>query len=311
MASNYEVPTTEELSAMYEALKNWGRWGAEDERGALNHLTDEHRRAAASLVRSGRSTSLAHDLGTDPLPENPHPVQHHMLASGDARDSNGIPGYEAARDHLALDVHGLTTTHVDALSHMFVRGEMFGGRPASDVRSDGARSNTILSMADGVVGRGVLLDIPRTLGGRFLDSGELVTVGDLEAAEEAEGIRVGTGDVLMVLWGREARRQAKQGFDGFSGLHAECLPWLHERQVAVLGSDGISDPMPFAGTPEWPFPVHQIGITAIGLHLIDNMALAALSEQCAAAGRWEFLFSMAPLRIAKGTGCPVNPVAVL
>ncbi len=87
-----------------------------------------------------------------------------MLASGDARDANGIPGYEAARDHLALDVHGLLTTHVDALSHMFVRGEMYGGRPASDVRSDGARTNTVLSMADGVIGRGVLLDVPRALG---------------------------------------------------------------------------------------------------------------------------------------------------
>jgi kynurenine formamidase len=311
MASTSEVPTTEDLNGMYESLKNWGRWGADDERGALNHLTDARRAAAAALVRSGESISLAHDLGTEPMPENPNPVQHHMLASGDARDSNGIPGYEAARDHLALDVHGLTTTHVDALSHMFVRGEMFGGRPASEVRSDGARSNTIMSMADGVVGRGVLLDIPRTRGRDYYDSGELVTVADLEAAEEAEGVGVGAGDVLMVLWGREARREAKKVFDGFSGLHAECLPWLYEREVAVLGSDGISDPMPFAGTPEWPFPVHQIGITAVGLHLIDNMALAALSERCAAAGRWELLFAMSPLRIVKGTGCPVNPVAVL
>jgi kynurenine formamidase len=311
MGSHYEVPTTEDLNRMYESLKNWGRWSVDDERGALNHLTDARRAAAAGLVRSGQSVSLAHDLGTEPLPENPHPVQHHMLASGDALDSNGIPGYEATRDHLAFDLHGLTTTHVDALSHMFVRGEMFGGRPASEVRSDGARSNTILSMADGVVGRGVLLDIPRARGCEFYDSGELVTVSDLEAAEEAEDLRIGAGDVLMVAWGREARREAKAAFDGFSGLHAECLPWLHEREVAVLGSDGISDPMPFVGTPEWPFPVHQIGIVAMGLHLIDNMALAALGERCAAAGRWEFFFAMAPLRIAKGTGCPVNPVAVL
>ena len=112
-------------------------------------------------ARTGESISLSHDLATEPLPEHPHPVQHHMLASGDARDANGIPGYEAARDHLALDIHGLWTTHVDALSHMFVRGEMFGGRPASEVRSDGALANTVLSMADGVIGRGVLLDVPR------------------------------------------------------------------------------------------------------------------------------------------------------
>jgi kynurenine formamidase len=208
-------------------------------------------------------------------------------------------------------VHGLTTTHVDALSHMFVRGQMFGGRPASDVRSNGALSNTVLSMADGVVGRGVLLDIPRALGRDYLDTGEVIGRRDLLAAEEAQGVTVQAGDVLLVAWGRDARRAAKKGFDGFSGLHAECLPWLYEREVAVLGSDGISDPMPFVGTPDWPFPVHQIGITAIGLHLIDNMALTRLSQHCAEARRWDFLFTMGPLRIPGGTGCPVNPVAVL
>jgi kynurenine formamidase len=311
MGSDYEIPTTGALDAMYESLKNWTRWGVDDERGALNHLTDERRAAAAGLVRHGESISLAHNLGTEPSPENPYPAQHHMLASGDARDANGIPGYEAARDHIALDVHGLFTTHVDALSHMFVRGEMFGGRPASDVRSDGAVSNTVLSMANGVIGRGVLLDVPRALGCDYLDTGDVVTAVDLETTEAAQDVRVGPGDILVVAWGRAARRAHKKSFDGFSGLHADCLPWLQDRQVAVLGSDGISDPMPFVGTPQWPFPVHQIGITAIGLHLIDNMSLAPLSERCAALGRWEFFFTMAPLRITKGTGCPVNPIAVL
>ncbi len=311
MASGYEVPTSAQLDQMYRSLRNWDRWGRDDQRGALNHLTEAARAEAARSVRSGESISLGRDLGTEPSPENPRPAQHHMLASGDARDSSGIPGYEAARDHLALDVHGLSTTHVDALSHMFVRGEMFGGRPASDVRSDGALSNTVLSMADGVVGRGVLLDVPRALGRDYLDSGEVITVDDLLATEQSQGVRVTTGDVLLVAWGRDARRAAKGGFDGFSGLHAECLPWLWEREVAVLGSDGISDPMPFVATPDWPFPVHQIGITAMGLHLIDNMALAGLGERCAAARRWEFLFTMGPLRIPGATGCPVNPVAVL
>jgi kynurenine formamidase len=139
----------------------------------------------------------------------------------------------------------------------------------------------------------------------------VVTAADLQATEEAQALSVRAGDVLLVSWGRAARRASKKKFDGFSGLHADCLPWLQEREVAVLGSDGISDPMPFVGTPEWPFPVHQIGITAMGLHLIDNMSLSHLSERCALAGRWEFLFTMGPLRIRKGTGCPVNPIAVL
>jgi kynurenine formamidase len=270
----------------------------------LNHLTDERRLAAAGLVRAGTPISLANDLGMVG-------AQHHLLASGDARDSNNIPGYEAARDWVGLDVHGLTTTHVDALSHMFVRGEMFGGRPAAAVRSDGARANTVMAMANGVVGRGVLLDIPRALGIDFLDHGHAVTVSDLATAEQSQGVRVGAGDILLVLWGRDARTRAKKTFDGFSGLHPECLPWLQEREVAVLGSDGISDPMPFLDIPDWPFPVHQIGITAMGVHHIDNMALGGLAGACAAARRWEFLFTMAPLRIPKGTGCPVNPIAIL
>ncbi len=306
------VPTMMELDALYRELKNWGRWGPDDQRGTLNHLTNERRVAAARLVLTGETVSLAHDLATEPVAaEHPTAVQHHMLAAGDARDSNGIAGYEAARDHLALDIHGLWTTHVDALSHMFVRGEMFGGIPASEVRSDGAHANTVMAMADGVVGRGVLLDVPQASGREFFDQGELITVADLEATERNQDVSVGPGDVLLVAWGRESRRRAKRGFDGFSGLHPQCLTWLQARRVAMLGSDGISDPIPFAGTEQWPFPVHQIGITAMGLHLIDNLRLAPLSELCASSGRWEFLFSMSPLRIVKGTGCPVNPVAVL
>lgn len=311
MARDFPVPTTDELDALFDELSNWTRWGVDDQLGTLHYLTDERRATAAGLVATGESVSLAHDLATEPMPEHPHPVQHHMLAAGDARDANGIAGYEAARDHLSFDVHGLWTTHVDALSHIFVRGRMYGGRPASEVRSDGARSNTVLSMADGVIGRGVLLDVPRALGVEFLDTGEVVTAADLDATEAHQGVRVGSGDVLVVAWGREARRSATRGFDGFSGLHPDCLPWLAEREVAVLGSDGISDPMPFIGTPDWPFPVHQIGIVAMGMPLIDNVRVAPLAARCADLGRWEFLFTMAPLRIPKGTGCPVNPVAVL
>jgi kynurenine formamidase len=304
--------TSAELEALFRTLSNWGRWGEADELGALHHLRAEHRVAAAGLVRDGDTISLALDLATAPSPENPSPAHHHMLAAGDARDSNGIPGYEAARDYVGSEVHGLGVTHVDALSHMFVRGEMYGGRPASQVRSDGARANSIMSMIDGVVGRGVLLDIPRLRAVDFIESDDVVHRAELDAAEAAAGLRVGTGDILLVACGRDARRRARHGaFDGLGGLHPDCLPWLHEREVAVLGSDGISDPMPGLGIENWPFPIHQIGITAIGLHLIDNMALARLAERCANAGRWEFLFSMAPLRIRRATGCPVNPVAVL
>jgi kynurenine formamidase len=238
-----------------------------------------------------------------------------MLASGDARDSNGIPGYEASRDYIGTEVHGLGITHLDALCHMFVRGEMYNGRPADEVRSTGALSNTVMSTVDRLVGRGVFLDIPRARGVEFLDGNTAITVADLERAESTQGSPVRSGDLLIVGGGRDARRSAQGGRldpfrDGLAGLHPQCLPWLHEREVALLMGDGISDMTPGLGVAEWPFPVHQIGITGMGLHLVDNVNLERLAPVCVAQERWEFLCVVAPLRVPGGTGCPVNPLAV-
>jgi kynurenine formamidase len=310
------TPSPAELDELYASLKNWGRWGDDDERGALNHLTPAHRAAAAALVADGETVSLAHDLPVRPSAENPYPAHHHMLASGDARDATGIPGYEATRDYVGAHVHGLGVTHVDALCHMFVRGQMYNGALPALVRSDGALRNSVMALAGGLVGRGVLLDIPAVRGVPYLDGDSVVTTADLEAAEAAEGVRAGPGDILLIATGRDGFRQARggslvPGVDGMAGLHPQCLPLLHERCIAVLGSDGISDPMPGLGVPGWAFPVHQIGITGIGLHLIDNMALGTLAERCAERRRWAFLFTLAPLRIEGGTGCPVNPIALL
>jgi kynurenine formamidase len=308
-------PGTAELDSIYEACKNWGRWGADDQRGALNHQTPEHRVAAAALVREGRTLSLAHDLPTAPSAETPFPAQHHMLAAGDARDSSGVVGYEACGDFIGTQVHGLGLTHIDALCHMFVRGEMYNAVPASEVKSNGALRNTIMSVADGLLGRGVLLDIPAALGVDFVPADQSITVDDLQAAAERQHVSVGPGDLLLVSTGRDNRRTAHHNSlspftQGLAGLHPNCLPWLHERCISVLGGDGISDHMPFRSIPDWPFPIHQIGITGIGLHLIDNMHLGALAELCQELDRWEFLLTVNSIRIPRGTGCPVNPIAV-
>jgi len=315
MSEGNDTPTTAELDEIWERTKNWTRWGSDDERGALNFLSDAHRAEAAATVRSGRSVSLGNDITTQPTPETPSPAHHHMLASGDARDSNGIPGYEASRDYIGTEVHGMGITHLDALCHMFVRGEMYNGRPAGDVKSTGALSNTVMATADGLAGRGVFLDIPRARGVDALDGNTAITVADLERAEETQGSPVQSGDLLIVGGGRDARRTAQGGRfdpfrDGMAGLHPQCLPWLHEREVALLMGDGISDMTPGLGVANWPFPVHQIGITGMGLHLVDNVNLARLAPVCTDEQRWEFLCVVAPLRIPGGTGCPVNPIAV-
>jgi len=310
------APGPADLDGLFESLKNWSRWGAEDEKGALNFLSPAHRTRAAALVTEGVTVSLAHDLPVRPTAENPYPAQHHMLTAGDARDNTGVPGFEATRDYVGAHVHGLGITHIDALCHMMVKGQMYNGVPASEVRSDGARRNTVMALANGLVGRGVLLDIARLRGVPYLPGNTAVSVTELQAAETAAGLEVGTGDVLVVSTGRDAWRAEaggalNPGGGGMAGLHPDCLPWLREREIAVLGSDGISDPTPGPGVAGWPFPIHQIGITGIGLHLIDNMALGTLGDECAARQRWSFLLTLAPLRIEGGTGCPVNPTAVL
>lgn len=313
--ANATVPTEADLDTLFESLSNWGRWGEEDERGMLNHLLPQHSAQAAAEVRDGLALSLAHNLEVEPSAETPVPAQHHMLAAGDARDESGIPGYEAARDFVGAHVHGLGVTHIDALCHMFVRGQMYNGVPASEVRSNGASRNTLLSFANGIVGRGVLIDLAAARGVDFIEGHEAISLAELEAAAKRQNVTVDSGDILVVSSGRDARRRQAGGVlnpaEGMVGLHAECLPWLREREIAVLGSDGISDPMPGLGIPNWPFPIHQIGITGMGLHLIDNLALGALSAACAERGRWHFLFTLGAMRVPRATGCPVNPIALL
>jgi kynurenine formamidase len=170
-------------------------------------------------------------------------------------------------------------------------------------------------MADGVVSRGVLLDIPRVEGIESLEPGRAVTPDDLMAAAEAESVTVGEGDIVLMRTGRwHASVQSAESDDPshwaqMSGWHASCMPWLHERGVAMIGCDVPQEVRPPNYT-ELPAPVHILGLVKMGLPLIDNCDLEALADVCAELGRWEFQFIMTPLRIAGGSGSPVNPIAV-
>jgi kynurenine formamidase len=233
-----------------------------------------------------------------------------MIAAGDYTVSRGLEG---SMDYFAVAPHGMATTHLDALCHVFFRGRMYNGFDKSEVRSTGARRNSIMAGADGIVSRGVLLDLPALRGVEWLEPDELIHADDLDAAERREAVTVSAGDVLLVGTGRDARR-ARFGpwapqQQGLAGLAADCIPWLRERDVAVLGCDGISDAVP-SRVEGWPNPIHQVAIVAMGVHLIDNMQLGRLAAACAERRRWEFLFTLAPLRLERGTASPVNPIAM-
>jgi len=309
--------TKSDMKALFDRVSNWGRWGKDDERGTLNYLTPERTAAAAKLVRAGRTVSCARNFPTRPGPENPTPALHHMVVGGDDPCAHGVPGLEATLDFIGIAYHGLASSHIDALCHVFVEGKMYNGFDGrEEVRSTGARRGSIMSAQHGICGRGVLLDIPRLRGMPYVDPGKPVTAGELSAAETAQNVKVGEGDILLVAVGRDAWRQHNRPNPGegppLAGLAPECIPWLHDRRIAVLGSDAVHDPSPSpAPVEDWPIPVHMCGLAAMGMLLLDNLYLADLEKACATENRWEFLFTVAPLRVERGTGSPVNPIAVL
>jgi kynurenine formamidase len=295
--------TTAEVLALHRTLSNWGRWGDDDQLGTLNLITPEIRAAAAATVRTGRTVSCARPLDTRPAADNPLPVAHHM--TGTATEGMGA-------DYFAISPHGFATSHLDALCHIFHEGKLYNGYPAETVTAHGATKLGIHRLHDGIVTRGVLLDVAAARGADALEPGEPIFPEDLEAAEERSGLRVRAGDALLVRTGRWWWRATHGAWDASSlaaGLDASCLPWLHERNVATLGCDGVSDVLP-SRVEGVGMPIHTVAIVAMGVHLLDNLDLDALAAACAEEQRWEFLFTVAPLILRRGTASPVNPIAL-
>ncbi|MEU9859411.1 cyclase family protein [Streptomyces sp. NPDC047971] len=301
-----------DFRALYERLRREAPRSAPDGRpGALRHVTPERVVAAAAEVRLGRTVSLAAPIETVPGPDDPEPADHRM--TGPAPGELDAKGLHFATDRFAMNVHGDADSHLDALCHVVLDGELYGGVPASSITPEGARALSVGRVADGVVGRGVLLDVPRSRGVRWLEPGDSVTSDDLTDAEAAQGVRVGPGDLLFVRVGHRLRRAELGPWDAASaraGLHPTAAEFLAERQVAVLGGDGNNDTAPSTveGTA---FPVHVLAIHALGIHLMDYLRFEDLVPVCASAGRWSFLCVVAPLRLPGATGSPVNPIAVL
>jgi kynurenine formamidase len=300
-------PSDAELQALFKRVCNWGRWGQDDQRGTLNHIGPTEIARAAALVSEGRTVSLSRVFPTQSNAENLRPAQHYMLASGEDRHSLTVPGMEATFDYIGIAFHGLACSHIDALCHIFRDGRMYNDRPPSDVRSRGAITNTIMSAMHGIVGRGVLLDIPLALGVDFVELDHLVTPDELEAAERKLGVTVMKGDILTIRIGRDVR--PGKGDGRMAGLHPYVAGWLHEREVAVLGGDGSNDRIPW-GLSAWAHPIHELCIAGMGVHLLDNLYLEPLAQICTELDRWAFQIVVAPLPIEGGTGSPVNPIGI-
>lgn len=317
-----DVPSEEEVLGWFDSLSNWGRWGDDDELGTLNLVSPEKRITAAQLVRVGRTISCAWDIGGRPPADQPFGgPQRFMAQTGQGlADEHRVtapyrPGDRSsgALEHIGLVYHGHTVTHLDALSHIFWDAKMYNGRPAELVTSSlGATEHAITGLRDGVVTRGVLLDVAKVRDVDWLDPGEAVFPDDLEACETTFGVRVEEGDAILLRtgYGKKVRDAGPDDVVrvGRAGWHAACLPWFHDRGVAMIACDTAQDAQP-SGYPALRGPIHAIGIVAMGLWLLDNCDLERLSEVCSEHGRYDFLFTLAPLRWVGATGSPANPIA--
>jgi kynurenine formamidase len=299
-----------EFAALFEEVSNWGRWGEADERGALNLLTAERVVAAARLVRSGETVTLSRPLDSRLGVDNREPADHRMTMLPDRDIGSGTLRF--AKDYIGVDYHNELHTHLDAFCHVAFRGSLYNGLPAASLTADGATAEGIEVLKAGLVGRGVLLDVPRLRGVPWLEPAEHVFRDDLEGCEREQGVTVAEGDVLLVNTGY-ARRRAELGpwdpTNAKAGLHPSCTRLLAERGVAALGSDGNNDTAP-STTEGIGFPIHALALNAMGVHLFDYLQFESLVPTCKRTGRWEFLFVAAPLRIPGGTGSPLNPIAI-
>jgi kynurenine formamidase len=297
------------FSDLFAELCAWGQWGADDVRGALNYIRPDQVRRAARLVTSGRTAGLGLPLDTSAGPDNPRPVTHKMTELPAASPADAT---EFACDYLGIECHGDAHSHIDALCHVAFRGSLYNGIPSGSVTAAGASLLGVENLKDGIVGRGVLLDVPGTRRVPWLEPGDVITADDLEAAEDAAGIRVGEGDILLFRTGHRRRRREIGSWDAAhlkTGLGPEAMTWIRERRVAAMGSDGDSDTVPSL-VDQIDYPVHVLAMCAMGVVLMDCLNLDDLAQACADERRWEFLLTVAPLVLSHGTGTPVNPVAV-
>jgi kynurenine formamidase len=292
--------TKQDVARMMTSLSNWGRWGKEDQLGALNLITPAKKKAAAALVHDGASVSLAHNVVKVKI-FNSAPFEHHMEV-----------GKEGAGDEYSVRYHGYSQTHMDALCHFSYEGRMYNGFSHQEVTDKGAAKLSVINVKNGIFTRGVLMDFPRLFGEKYLKGHRAITPADLEEWQKKAGFTVESGDALLINTGHWARYAAEGEWDvekDSPGLDVSCMPWLKQHDIALLGSDLASDVMP-SGVEGVVQPIHLITIVALGVPILDNCDFQALSQAAAARNRWTFLLTVDPLAVDGGTGSPVNPVAI-
>lgn len=298
-----------EFDALLTRVNNAGRWGDQDERGTLNLITPDVRRAAALEARTGITVSLAREMvhGEPEGGFGPITVAVTVLSDSILGPSDGSVVWAA--EQTSLLYHGWSYTHIDALTHLAYNGRGYNNAPSAHAPPVGQTRNSVAAMRDGIVARGVLIDLPALRGVKYVAPGGAITAEDFEAWEARTGSRVLPGDVLLVRSGRwsEAARAAHVAKS--AGIHPSAAAWLHARGVAALGDEGGTDTTPTA-VAGINSPLHVLALVGMGMPLIENLDLERLAREAAAQQRWTFLLVLAPLDVRGATGSALNPIAI-
>jgi kynurenine formamidase len=303
------ITTAADFQRALKEVSNWGRWGKDDELGSSNLITPAKRKQAAALVKEGITVSLAHDVVEETAPDATAILDRKLLnvsATGSADQYQYTGTY-----------HGIIHSHMDAVDcHVMEDGKGYNGVPMEDVKAaSGCPKGSIYAQRNGVVTRGVLFDATLLPGKAtpqgWLEPGTAIHREDLEALEKIEHVKVSPGDVILLHTGRWKRRAALGAWkpaDGYAGYHADVAYFMKERGVAFLAGDAYNDVGP-SGVTGVRLPLHSLSLVALGTSIFDNLDLGDAADTAKRLNRWEFLFTAAPLRVVKGTGSPINPIA--
>jgi kynurenine formamidase len=305
------IANEDDFHRAMKELSNWGRWGADDELGAANLITPAKRMQAVALVKEGVTISLAHDIAQETAADAPFILERTL--------NDVTPAGTTDRYQYTGTYHGIVHSHLDSVDcHIMYQGKGYNGRSMEDIKAaGGCPKGNIDALKDGVVTRAILFDATRLPGKAtpqgWIEPGTPIHREDLETLEKLEHVKVAPGDIILLYTGRWKRRADKGpwGRDtGFAGYHADVAYFLKERGVSFIGCDGPNDVMPSGFPASVGIPLHQLALVAMGVDIFDNLDFERAVEHARQLNRYEFLFSAAPLRVALGTGSPLNPLAI-
>jgi len=304
-------PQKKVYDKLFEKVSNKGKWGNKDKKGTVNYIDEYKILDALKLPQKGISVSLSFNITQDSSEIN-HSDFDTITKYNHQASSTEFRGYDWASDEYNISYHGFTVSHMDGLAHLAQDGKLYNDYDASNITPQGFEELGIEAFGDGIISKGVLIDIPLLYGKEYLDAGTKITIMDILKFEEKYNVKIEKGDVVLVRTGRWSEKSIKGDLDYSkvsAGLDYKIASLLYERQVSVLGSDGTNDAQP-SGIPEEGSPVHKLALVSMGMPLLDNLNLELISKEAKKQKKWEFFISIQPLRFKGGTGSPVNAIAI-